>query len=111
MEEEFNFTPDQGTSGSIEGTRYNGRVDFSGQLTDRAPYPTSLKYSNHWWECEISFPPAPFAGKLYYRFTWEARYVMGPTSVSSGMVGGSRGLGTWADPDNPWETTVLVRTR
>lgn len=44
MEEEFNFTPDQGTSGSIEGTRYNGRVDFSGQLTDRAPYPTSLKY-------------------------------------------------------------------
>jgi hypothetical protein len=109
MEEEFNFTPDQGTSGSIEGTRYDGLVEFSGQLLDRAPYPTSLKSWNHWWECEISFPQAPFAGKLYYRFTLEARYSMGPTYVSSGMVKMFSKIGTWADPYNPWETTSLVQ--
>ena len=34
---------------------------------------------------------------------------MGPTSVSSGMVKMFSKLGTWADTNNPWETTVLVQ--
>ena len=96
MDEGINQTPGEpGTQNSI-GTvgLYAGGLAYGGMPKND----TDKEYFwIHNWTCSFVFPPAPFPGKLYYRFTVDSHCEIYNAPVQNGVVAEFITIGKTAD--------------
>lgn len=88
-----------GTSGGI-GTSglFPGGVGFAGNLQDSGnAQPNTEKWWIHNWTCSYVFPPAPFSGWLYYRFTTDTSCLIYNAPAQSGLVNAFVTIGKTSD--------------
>lgn len=77
-----------GTSGSIGSSGlFPGGIGFGGNPQDSGNVqPNNEKWWIHNWTCSYVFPPAPFTGWLYYRFTADTSCLIYNAPAQSGLV-------------------------
>jgi hypothetical protein len=77
-----------GTSGSIATSGlFPGGLGFGGTPQDSgAVQPNTEKWWIHNWTCSYVFPPAPFSGWLFYRFTTDTSCLIYNAPAQSGLV-------------------------
>jgi len=87
-----------------------GGVGYMGDPTDDGLVnPHTEKWWVHNWTCSAVFPPAPFAGKLHYRFNVDGDCKAGFAPMESGLVAQFVTLGETADvlTDSPFDAPNL----
>jgi len=88
-----------GTSGSIASSGlFPGGVGFGGDPQDSGNVqPSTEKWWIHNWTCSYVFPPAPFSGWLYYRFTTDTSCAIYNAPAQSGLVNAFVTIGKTSD--------------
>ncbi len=102
-----------GTTGDIETKDlYPGGLGYGGHPSDAgSTQPNVEKWWVHNWTCSYVFPPAPFGGKLYYRFTVDTTGLIYNALAQSGLINAFVTIGQTSDvltgspfDDGAWDT-------
>jgi hypothetical protein len=89
MSEGINETPGiPGTAGQIATAGlFPGGLGYGGNLSDAgAQQPRTEKWWVHNWTCSAVFPEAPFAARLFYRFTVDSSCLIYRAPSYAGLV-------------------------
>jgi hypothetical protein len=109
--EKLNQTPGvAGTGGAIETAGlFAGSAAFGAQLYDNGTTsPFVEKWWIHVWESAVTFPPAPTAGTLTWRFSVQGSVVVYSSTVTAGSLRLYATVGDTRDPENTWDNVWPV---
>jgi hypothetical protein len=101
----------QGTSGDIvTAGLFAGGLGYGGTPTDDGTHsPNIEKWWVHNWNCSYVFPPAPYTGTLYYRFTVDSDCTIYDAPAQSGVVQEFVTIGKSGDvlTTSPFDSSVM----